>query len=381
MNLISEIKNRISIVELINRLGLRTNSSGFIKSIYKEEKNPSLKIYPKTNSYYCFATGQGGDVIKFYADYYKISVKEAIKELASMCGINPYFVVPNRERFQFLSEDYSIEKLQLLKSEQILFEGIKQKLKSETNLKDEDIQKLSFEFILETRSALQRKVFTGLYNFSISEGFDAQAMDYLTSKKRGLTEESIKKFKLFTIKSVTRTIEFLRDNYDRESLILSGLFSKKYFLFTRHRIVIPYIENDEIVYLRGRYFFEGKSEPENFGKYIGCKNGSLTLSPKRFYNIDLLKKLRPYEPLLITEGEFDCIRANQEGINSIGVPGVTNFPKDKINLIRIYDLYLAFDNDEAGTKAINEIAELIDRPLQVIRFKDHKDLSEVLNEQ
>lgn len=380
MNLIEEIKLKLSIVDLLNLLGLRTNSSGFIKSIYKEEKNPSLKIYPKTNSYYCFATGQGGDVIKFYADYNKISVKEAIKELASMCGINPYFVIPYRERFDFITEDYSIEKLQLLKNEQALFEGIKQKLKSETNLKDKDIQKFSFEFILEIRSTIQRKVFSGLYNFSISEGFEPKAMEYLTSKNRGLTEESIKKFKLFTIKSIKRTIEFLRDNYDRESLILSGLFSKKYFLFTRHRIVIPYIENDEIVYLRGRYFYEGKSEPENFGKYIGCKNGSLTLSPKRFYNIDLLKKLRAYEPLVITEGEFDCIRANQEGINSIGVPGVTNFPKDKINLIRVFDIYLAFDNDEAGIKAINEIADLIDRPLKVIRFTEHKDLSEVLNE-
>jgi len=58
MNLIEEIKNRINIVELAFDLGLQPTKQGFIYSIYKNENNRSLMLYAKTNSYYCFSTGQ-----------------------------------------------------------------------------------------------------------------------------------------------------------------------------------------------------------------------------------------------------------------------------------------------------------------------------------
>ena len=46
-----------------------------------------MKIYEKTNTFKCYATGEQGDVIKFYVDYYRISFKDALKELASKAGI------------------------------------------------------------------------------------------------------------------------------------------------------------------------------------------------------------------------------------------------------------------------------------------------------
>ena len=78
MNIIDEIKKRINIVDLATEFGLQPTKKDFVYSIYKEEKNRSLKLYPETNSFYCFATGRGGDVINFYKDYYKIDIKDAI---------------------------------------------------------------------------------------------------------------------------------------------------------------------------------------------------------------------------------------------------------------------------------------------------------------
>jgi len=85
--MIDEIKRIIKIVDLATELGLQPTKQGFIYSIYKDESNPSLKLYPETNSYYCFSTAQGGDVIKFYADLKGISIKEAVKELAVRAGL------------------------------------------------------------------------------------------------------------------------------------------------------------------------------------------------------------------------------------------------------------------------------------------------------
>ncbi len=76
MNLIDDIKNRINIVQLAVEFGLNPTKNNFIFSIYKNESNRSLKLYPETNSFYCFSSGNWGDVIDFYADYKRIEIKD-----------------------------------------------------------------------------------------------------------------------------------------------------------------------------------------------------------------------------------------------------------------------------------------------------------------
>ncbi|MCH5147612.1 MAG: hypothetical protein J1F61_06415 [Clostridiales bacterium] len=44
-------------------------------------KNRNLAIYPKTNSFYCFTCGAGGDLIKFVAKLYDITYADAMKKL------------------------------------------------------------------------------------------------------------------------------------------------------------------------------------------------------------------------------------------------------------------------------------------------------------
>ncbi|MCF8356808.1 MAG: toprim domain-containing protein, partial [Melioribacteraceae bacterium] len=223
------------------------------------------------------------------------------------------------------------------------------------------------------------KIYEAVYQFCKSKGIDENIYSYLTGTQRGLNDNSISEFKIFNIHSVKDTIDFLKDNFTKDEIRISGFFKNKYFLFTKHRLIIPYIENGKIVYLRGRYFYEGNFKPDNFGKYIGLNNWTLTLSPKRFYNVDILKKMRAFEDLIITEGEFDAIITNQTGLYAIGVPGVSNFPQNQINIIKYYNNYLAFDSDEAGQKAIDKISMLFDRPINVIKLKVHKDLTEYFN--
>ena len=45
MNIIEEIKSRINIVDIATELGLQPTRKDFIYSVYKEEKNRSLKLY------------------------------------------------------------------------------------------------------------------------------------------------------------------------------------------------------------------------------------------------------------------------------------------------------------------------------------------------
>ena len=70
----------------------------------------------------------------------------------------------------------------------------------------------------------------------------------------------------------------------------------------------------------------------------------------------------------------------QEGYKAIGVPGVTNIPIEQINIIRNYDLYLAFDNDEAGEIAMHKITNLLNKPIKAIKLKHYNDITELINE-
>ena len=49
---------------------------------HDDQLHPNFYVYPKTNSWFCFAGCGGGDNINFYMRLKKIGFKEAIEELA-----------------------------------------------------------------------------------------------------------------------------------------------------------------------------------------------------------------------------------------------------------------------------------------------------------
>lgn len=375
--MIELIKNKVSIIELARKLGLKVNSSGFTFSIYKNEKTPSLKLYDKTNSFYCFSTNQGGDVIKFYADYYKIETAKAVKELADLFGITKNQSSFQRAKKQDDKEVQTNNKLELLESEKEYFEERSAIIEYEAKYSREKAELITYDLIKKLREEIQKVIYKSLYEYCIKNP-NEKAIEYLL-KERKLIPFSINFFKIFTINSVKSVIEFLKDTYSKDELTISGFFtSNDYFIFTNHQIILPYVEEKEIKYLRARYFKNNSAINENAGKYIGLTNFTGNLTAKRFYNIDLLNVIKPFTDLVITEGEFDCIIANQLGFNAIGIAGVSNFPKDSIQLLENYNLYLCFDNDQAGEKAIKEISEILNFPFKQIRIKNYKDLNEVI---
>jgi len=328
MNVIEEIKKRLNIVDLVSDFGLSPTKNNFIYSIYKEEKNRSLKLYPDTNSFYCFATGMGGDVINFYADFKKIDNKEAIVILCRTLGLD---------------------------------NG-----NGKTNANYESKHKKS-ERKIDQRKCIE--IYHSLEKYC--GGVDERALEYLTGPKRGLTEDSVKKFKLFAIKDSDGTIDFLLNSFHLDQLKASGLFNEKgRFVFIKHRLIIPYLDGDQVVYLRGRVIPEYESN--DIGKYIGLSGQTA----RRLFNMNDLKNLAEGTEVLLCEGEFDTMRAVQQGIKAVGVPGVNNFPNNGKELLEILDVYICFDNDEPGEKGMKEITNKIGKDTKGVYLKDHKDLTE-----
>lgn len=87
---INEIKNRLSILTVLARYNLKPNKNNLLNCPFPatagghNDKTPSLQIYPKTNSFYCFSCGKTGDVIDFIMFYENLTKHEAILKAKSM---------------------------------------------------------------------------------------------------------------------------------------------------------------------------------------------------------------------------------------------------------------------------------------------------------
>jgi DNA primase len=81
---ISEIKQRLSIETVLNHYDLHPDRHHFLKCPFHNDEDPSLKIYPETNTFNCFGCGAAGDVIEFIERYEKRGKHDAILKAKSM---------------------------------------------------------------------------------------------------------------------------------------------------------------------------------------------------------------------------------------------------------------------------------------------------------
>ena len=82
---IQEIKNRLTLAMLLQHYGLKADKQARLKCPFHNDKTPSLQLYYKTQTAFCFSTnctthGKAIDVIDFILYYEKCTKHEAIKK-------------------------------------------------------------------------------------------------------------------------------------------------------------------------------------------------------------------------------------------------------------------------------------------------------------
>lgn len=176
-----------------------------------------------------------------------------------------------------------------------------------------------------------------------------KALDYL--HRRGLTEQTIKRFKL--------------------GYSTGGTIGGKYI---PRGIVIPCVVNKTCWYIKIRL-------PANEGqKYTLIKDSK----PAAIYNADYLG-VGDYA--LALEGEFDCMIASQEldtnpnGLIACFTLGSATNTPDLATwgayLISQTVIYSCYDNDQAGNQGAARLAELAGNRVQAVKIPGgHKDLND-----
>jgi DNA primase len=320
-NLKEQLLNQINILDLAKQLGLNPNKDHFIKSIYKDEKSPSLKLYPQTNTYKCYSTGQGGDIFELYAVTQNLNSKQDFKqildELAGLYGIT-------NDKPQIKIQD-------------------KKEIRNQTEYKIPRIDGQKYNNIYQKLIEICPLSGDGL-TYLINRGFNSE---FLKSKSIGYIKKN----------DYTRISDILKAKFSVEDLQLSGLFNESgKFKGYLNSIVIPYLNaQKEPKNLQFRML-----EPLNSQKYLFLKNIQKVAYglDELVINVDFTISPNVY----FTEGVFDCLQIQQIDGNAIALTsaGDSKLISD-IHLKEIINahtkLILAFDNDQAGQHLTQEFGK------------------------
>lgn len=110
-----EIKNRLTIDEVIQAYGLNQHMNGKYKCPFHNDHSPSLST--KNGKYKCFVCDAGGDVIDFVKSLYGISFQDAIKKLDNDFNLGLSQSLSKEEIYRINQKRKKVEQLKAYREE------------------------------------------------------------------------------------------------------------------------------------------------------------------------------------------------------------------------------------------------------------------------
>ena len=336
---IEEVRSRNDIVDVIGSyVNLkRKGNSHSACCPFHHEKTPSFHVSREKQMYHCFGCGVGGNVFTFLMEHENFTFPEALEALAERAG----------------------------------YDLPKQEMSAEAR-KQADAR---------TRSKDMNKMAAGYFHYLLKTERGNSALQYL--KNRGLTDEIITKFGLgFSDVYSDDLYKYLKNKgYKDEELNDSGLvkYDEKYGFSDRfwNRVMYPIIDtNNRVIGFGGRVMGDGKP------KYINTQDTMVFDKSRNLYGLNLAKKSKR-QGIIFCEGYMDVISMHQAGFDNAVASLGTALTVGQVNLIKRFTdrAYLAYDSDEAGTKAALRALEIMrefEMPTRVISLKPYKDPDELI---
>lgn len=336
---VEEVRSRNDIVDVIGSyVNLkRKGNSHSACCPFHHEKTPSFHVSREKQMYHCFGCGVGGNVFTFLMEHENFTFPEALESLAERAG------------YDLPKQEMSAE--------------AKRQADARTRIKD------------------MNKLAAGYFHYLLKTDHGTNALQYL--KDRGLTDDTITKFGLgFSDVYSDDLYKYLKNKgYKDDDLKESGLvkFDEKYGFSDRfwNRVMFPIIDtNNRVIGFGGRVM--GDAKP----KYINTQDTMVFDKSRNLYGLNLAKKSKRHG-IIFCEGYMDVISMHQAGFDNAVASLGTALTVGQVNLIKRFTdrAYLAYDSDEAGTKAALRALEIMrefEMPARVISLKPYKDPDEVI---
>lgn len=343
---IDEVSAKTDIVQIVNEYVplVQKGNDWWGCCPFHSEKTGSFSVSADKKFYYCFGCHEGGTAFNFIMKMENISYPESIEVLAKKCGVK------------------------LIYSE------------GGNNLqKTDDASKIKNEY-----KDLYTRVANSFHYMLMETDAGKFALDYIT--KRGLTKETLEKFKIGYSPADRKWLKtfLLKKNYSEEFLNNSGLFSKKYpdISFFNDRLMFPIFDrNGDVVAMGGRFL---RGDPTKSPKYLNSSDLVQYKKGSTLYAFNFAKQaIREEKKVIFCEGYMDVIAYHQCGINYAVAPLGTALTEEQILLVKNYvdTILLSFDSDGAG-QAATKRAILMCRKLgitvKIIRLTGAKDPAEIM---
>lgn len=345
---IDEIRSRADIVAFIgDYTGLRRSGSKWKGlSPFANENTPSFFVDPEKGFYYCFSTGQGGDIFKFLMARENLTFAESVERVAKRFGIT------------------------------VEYERGAPGGNGERSMRGElfDIHDFSAGYFSEC--------------FRGENEIGAKVREYWT-RERGFDAETARVFRIgFLPKNGTRAfVEALkRKGFSVRAMAASGMFvgmeraprtPESWLCRFEARLMIPISD------IQGRVIaFTARKIPEitpddgrgmNVAKYINSPETECFHKGSTLFNIDKAKDvfvnrrkgIEPADeffsaPFVLVEGQLDAIRCWTCGLRTAVAGQGTGITEEQLLLLRRYSdrLDCLLDADAAGQKAALRLAPL-----------------------
>lgn len=81
MNFADEIKQRVSMVDMLQQYGIEMDRANFCKCPFHQEKSASFKAYAGDRGYYCYGCHTSGSVIDFVMQYFGLQYGDSINKI------------------------------------------------------------------------------------------------------------------------------------------------------------------------------------------------------------------------------------------------------------------------------------------------------------
>ena len=118
MDVFAEIKERLPIIDVFNAYGVHVNSHNLALCPLHQEHTASFRVYPGSNSWFCFGCQAGGSAIDFVAYLFGLEPLDAARKLDEDFNLG------------LMGEELSAEEKQQIKARQKEQKGSQQLLKA-----------------------------------------------------------------------------------------------------------------------------------------------------------------------------------------------------------------------------------------------------------
>ena len=279
---------------------------------FHNEKTPSFYVSPAKGIFKCFGCGKSGTAVGFVMEHESLSYVEALK---------------------YLAKKYNIEVVE--KEESV--EDIAKRQKNESLLLVSEYASKFFQSSLDTP--------------------DGRAIGYAYFKKRGLSDETIRKFGLGWAPAARKALsDSARESgYKEEYLVETGLSIKRedgglndrFF----DRVIFPiHSVAGRVIAFGGRTLKTDKS----VAKYVNSPETEIYVKSRSLYGIYFAKnEISRQNRCILVEGYLDVLSMHQLDITNVVASSGTSLTVEQIRLIRKFtdNVTIIYDGDGAGVKA------------------------------